>query len=839
MTVPLTAPLLVIPPDATPTATLAILAKTKRRIIGPQSVKAAAIKAGAFEQLVQLLGAPNPDAAAPEGSAEDPLLAVRTEAASILASLSIPTLSAISTLLAANAYDVVASQLVLALSQRAASTRPEQSKAIEALLRALKALYGDLVKVVGPREWGTDVIGASIDAVERRDAESLWTLVVPADRAKVADEKGKGKGKEGDSTIGTVEGLDVVDLAQLQAKADEVLLRAFADPRPGGAVGPSAPTHASASPPSYVRSELLNRLLLHVLVSPAASGEAERMRQVDLLCGFLAGTVRSPVQREALVHGDEGAQAIATLRELVQIAPDKVKESVLRAMTTIARDSREATVALLMQGGSAAGTDSSNLQRYASFMQSPTPSLRLAAAALCSVLSKQFNRYTGRSKLDSELGGAVTSTLLSLIEHESELRARAAFIFAYHVADEPNMQQRAVAAQCLNVFRALLAENVKQENPYPTPATLEELGRVREGLLLSIATLCATSETHRRAVLDAQLLPLILESFLHPFVGVRAAACHCVRALSRSVSVLRTDMVESEAHSLLVWLLREDENDVVKVTATAAAANLLLEFSPVRNALVEAGCIPRMCQLVIKSSNEALQLNAMWAIKNATYQSSADFKRTVLAHLTWDILASLIASPVPSVAEVALGILRNITCVTNNEAITGLRDDEMGEKRLLDLLEDRIAEGAAVGGPGNGSSGAGAPAAERNAVEALYCLNNIATAHEAAQLAIASRTMLLRYLLLFLDRGSLSLRVASLWVLHNLVYRRTGPAGLAHGNGYGHSHGHRSTRRAVPREVVEKLRAMGLEAKLRTLERDPELDVRERVRDLTEALVLS
>jgi hypothetical protein len=34
---------------------------------------------------------------------------------------------------------------------------------------------------------------------------------------------------------------------------------------------------------------------------------------------------------------------------------------------------------------------------------------------------------------------------------------------------------------------------------------------------------------------------------------------------------------------------------------------------------VEAGCIPRMCQLVIKSSNEALQLNAMWAIKNGQF----------------------------------------------------------------------------------------------------------------------------------------------------------------------------------------------------------------------------
>lgn len=240
--------------------------------------------------------------------------------------VSTATLSAISTLLAANAYNVVANQLVSALSRDSSrehsTSRPEQTKAIEALLRALKALYADLVKVVGPREWGTDVIGASIDAVERRDAENLWTLVA-ADRAKVADDKGKGKGKEGNSALGSVEGLDAVDLAQLQAKADEVLLRAFAEPRPGGAVGLSSPTHATMSPRSYARSELLNRLLLHILVSPAASGETERMRQVDLLCGFLAGTVRSPVQREALVHGEEGARAIATLRELVQVAPDK------------------------------------------------------------------------------------------------------------------------------------------------------------------------------------------------------------------------------------------------------------------------------------------------------------------------------------------------------------------------------------------------------------------------------------------------------------------------------------------------------------------------------------
>lgn len=197
----------------------------------------------------------------------------------------------------------------------------------------------------------------------------------------------------------------------------------------------------------------------------------------------------------------------------------------MRAMTAVARDSREATTALIscvvvliccvpvtcsadmprfsVPRGNVAQGSAAGLQLYADFMQCLTPSLSLAAAALCSVLSKQFSRYTGGSQQDSELGGAVAATLLSLIEHEPDLRARAAFTFgegslrdgvpellpisdgcprgsAYHVADEPHTQQRAVAAQCFNIFRPFLASRSAQENPYPTHATLEEQGRVRE-----------------------------------------------------------------------------------------------------------------------------------------------------------------------------------------------------------------------------------------------------------------------------------------------------------------------------------------------------------------------
>ncbi|BGP53332.1 hypothetical protein JCM8202v2_000891 [Rhodotorula sphaerocarpa] len=839
-----------IPPDASPAEKFAALARLKRSIVGSNAVKAAAIANGALGPLIQILATDLQSTSSPDDFST--LVALKTEAASILASLSIPSLPAVTALLAERAYEKLA-QGTHAIILVAHSDRYQQAplnKLVEAHLRALKALYGDLTKVVGPREWGTEVIGASIDAVERRDAESLWTMVA-AERAQTPGDKGKGKGKEGEAPPTGLDGLDTTRLQHLQAEAEAILLGVFAQPNTDRSSGTSAGV--------FDRSPFLDSLLNDILIfytSPegaAALLETDRMRSLEHVCSFFSGVVRSPLQRAAVAGGSEGAKALMALQGLVsQGAPDKVVESALRAMTVLARDSREATLALT----SSAGPQhlGYRLPLDPGLLQSPTPSIRLAACSLYSVLSKQLAKHMGVNHRDSEVGGVIASTLLSLIKHEPPLRARAAFAFAYHVADDPEVQQRAIAAHCFCTFRPLLEQTLMTDSPYPTPAALEEHGRVREGLLLATATLCATSEPSRRAVLKAQLLPLILDSFVHPFVGVRAAACHCIRALSRSVSVLRTDMVESEAQGLLVWLLREEENEVVKVTATAAVANLLLEFSPLRQALVEAGCVPRMCQLILKSSSEALRLNAMWAIKNATYQSTADFKRSVLENLPWESLASLIASPQPAIAEVALGILRNITCVTNNEAITGLRDDELGEERLLDLLEERI-----TGTPGRSDafssegrtaelgdgSGRKAPGwSEPCAVEALYCLNNIATAHEAAQLEIASRTVILRYLLFYLDRGSLPLRVASLWVLHNLVYRRTG-APLASSNGHGngstsgYAAGRRGSWRGAPREVVEKLRAMGIEARLRTLERDPELDVRERVRDLTEALAIS
>ncbi|GAA5850936.1 hypothetical protein JCM8547_009136 [Rhodosporidiobolus lusitaniae] len=817
-----------LPADASLADRRARLARIKRQVVGSSKAKEGLLKAGEVPSLVALL------VSSPETTLDDSL-ALSAEAASVLAALSLPTLTAVSTLLSSSAHVAVVRALSLVLSSSNASPNVPQAtqhKLLESHLRALRALHVDLVKVVGPREWGTEVVGASIDVEERRDVESLW--LPQKTKASEAGEGGIGKGKERendeDVAMSGAEGSAGVDLAELKRQAEEALDAVFRTsstaPSSFPDIGSSSASSAVPSSSASLPSALVDLLVSTAQFDPASPSPVpfpQRMRLADLVCSFISGVVRHSSQRETLTAGEKGREGLAALRRLAEHGDDKVRESAMKALTVLVHDHLETVLALLNLG--IGPTPRFCLAPICPLLSASEAPVRLAAATLLAVVIKTLctSRPTAKEVPDEEFGPPLTQVLLNIIEKEPELRARAGFAFAYLVADQPQLQAKAINARAMSIFHSVLSQPMLLDQPYPTPAALEADARVREGILLSLASLAALYEPHRRLILDASLLPHLLTSLSHPIVGVRAAACHCIRGLSRSVNVLRTDLVEAHAEEQLVWLLREEENGVVKITASAAVANLLLEFSPMRNVLVEAGCIPRMCSLATKSANPTLRLNAMWALKNATYQSSTDFKRALLQHLTWDHLAALIsAGSPPAISEQALGILRNITCVTNNEAITGLAPGELGEDRLLGLLEEKVA-----------GSGVEEGRWEEGVVQALYCLNNIATAHEAAQLAIASRTTLLRYVLSYLDSPILTLRVASLWVLHNLIYRRGASSSYLSRSASSSSSAPRQ-----PQEIVDKLRALGLDGMLRKLERDPELDVRERVKDLKEGLAV-
>lgn len=137
--------------------------------------------------------------------------------------------------------------------------------------------------------------------------------------------------------------------------------------------------------------------------------------------------------------------------------------------------------------------------------------------------------------------------------------------------------------------------------------------RMRETVLVALAALASLKDEYRKAIIDNGVVPLVIES-LKPFntpssasdyskthadeasknrkalAGnpniVILAACGAARGLSRSVSTLRTSLMDAGLAAPLFVLLRNQDTEI-QVAATAVICNLVLEFSPMR----DVGCL--------------------------------------------------------------------------------------------------------------------------------------------------------------------------------------------------------------------------------------------------------
>jgi hypothetical protein len=105
-----------------------------------------------------------------------------------------------------------------------------------------------------------------------------------------------------------------------------------------------------------------------------------------------------------------------------------------------------------------------------------------------------------------------------------------------------------------------------------------------QAALRTTAALCLFDHEPRREVTDKLgLIPIILASLSHRHVGVRFAACQCVRVLSRAVAVIRTNIVDSGLGMTVFKIFKkEDEDRHVTNAALSAVCNIVNEFSPLR-----------------------------------------------------------------------------------------------------------------------------------------------------------------------------------------------------------------------------------------------------------------
>lgn len=148
------------------------------------------------------------------------------------------------------------------------------------------------------------------------------------------------------------------------------------------------------------------------------------------------------------------------------------------------------------------------------------------------------------------------------------------------------------------------------ENGQP-PLLIHKI-KVREAALKAIAALVPFKDEYRKAIVDQGMMPYIVESMssnpgkpspkssdklekgLHPSteseakqgyginpISVLIAACGAIRALSRSVSVLRTTLIDNGVAKPVFRLLQHPDIEV-QIAATGTVCNLVTDVSPMR-----------------------------------------------------------------------------------------------------------------------------------------------------------------------------------------------------------------------------------------------------------------
>lgn len=165
------------------------------------------------------------------------------------------------------------------------------------------------------------------------------------------------------------------------------------------------------------------------------------------------------------------------------------------------------------------------------------------------------------------------------------------------------------------------AENTETgSNAKPAAAGLSPVAhhvtKMREAVLIALAAIASLKDEYRKAIIDNGVVPFVIESLkvTSPISSLNTpkaqaeepqtrksltenpntvilAACGAARALSRSVSTLRTSLMDAGLAAPLFVLLRHQDTDI-KIAATAVICNLVLEFSAMREVNAILASIP-------------------------------------------------------------------------------------------------------------------------------------------------------------------------------------------------------------------------------------------------------
>ncbi|KAF9961258.1 hypothetical protein BGZ72_004399 [Mortierella alpina] len=536
--------------------------------------------------------------------------------------------------------------------------------------------------------------------------------------------------------------------------------------------------------PKVSRQQLFMNNHLHVLVqlleayssNHRQGQDAAVVHTAELVASILARCCETPEHQMKIASSG----AIPLLMRLLASGVSKSQEAALGALAALVKDNVDLARIISQMRLEKSERPAPFILRL---IRDKSPIMRLAAATCLTYL----NRAGVIPEHDNEVLQMVLPTLVKMLQLSGVVQETAPKILAHLIWESESMQKAVCEMEAIPKLVSIISQMDEEDNVY---GIVGQKDKLKENSLLALAAISQLKEDCRKQVIDAKVLPYIVAAMSHPSVGVRAAACQCTRSLSRSVKNLRTSLVDAGIETPLFQLL-SDEDPGVLSSATATLCNIVLDVSPMKKTIMERGIVAKFVHMIGYGDN-IVRLNAVWAIKNLIFSADSDVKETVMQQFGYNNLARLLNDSELAIQEQALNLVRNLAC--NREQDIDQVFSGLGNGQLLSIIEDKLSWDDV-----------------RLLEHALYVLVNIATGSEYHKQSIMKRPGILRSVLGLMSHESVSIRVATIWVIINLTWPDDKATLGVH-------------------DRVSLLRNLGVEDRLQGLTADQDLDVRDRVK---------
>nr|CAD7259291.1 unnamed protein product [Timema shepardi] len=336
-----------------------------------------------------------------------------------------------------------------------------------------------------------------------------------------------------------------------------------------------------------------------------------------------------------------------------------------------------------------------------------------------------------------------------------EERVSAAETLAYLTEVDTELQRLASISNHLVPTLAEFLRYQPDTPPDPSQKQIKIAQDLMQAAFKAFASLGANDEDIRKKIIDTDnLMDHIVNGLQDSSPEVCLSAVRCLHSLSRSVQQLRTTFQDHSVWRPLMQLLQGASDDILTV-ASSTLCNLLLEFSPSKEPILESGAVDLLCGLT-RCKEPALRLNGIWALMNMAFQAEQKIKSQILNNLGTDQIFRLLSDPEVDVLMKTLGLLRNLLSTKPHiDHIMGLHGNQIMQAVVL-ILEGN--HGAEV------------------KEQALCILANIGDGETAKEYIMANEDVL-KKLTDYMVHSNVKLQVAAIFCISNLVWREEPGAG--------------------------------------------------------------